>query len=160
MPQKSKLAVSNLSDIVAKSKSVSEVLRTVGLDPTGGNFATFKRFAEAAGLDYSHFEPHYFRVATCAHRGNRTVTDPELFCANSKHSRSVARKRIISDKLLPYVCGVCNLRPTWEGKDLVLVLDHINGANDDHRLCNLRFLCPNCNSQTATFAGKNIGQPT
>jgi predicted amidophosphoribosyltransferase len=37
-----------------------------------------------------------------------------------------------------------------------LVLDHINGIDNDHRLKNLRLLCPNCNSQTRTFAGKNI----
>jgi len=41
----------------------------------------------------------------------------------------------------------------------VLVLDHINGVNNDNRLENLRFLCPNCNSQTATFAGKHIPKP-
>jgi len=38
---------------------------------------------------------------------------------------------------------------------LVLTLDHINGVNDDHRLHNLRLLCPNCHSQTPTFGGKN-----
>ena len=30
-----------------------------------------------------------------------------------------------------------------------------NGKNNDHRIENLRFLCPNCHSQTATYAGKN-----
>ena len=33
--------------------------------------------------------------------------------------------------------------------------NHINGINNDHRLENLRFLCPNCHSQTSTYAGKN-----
>jgi len=35
-------------------------------------------------------------------------------------------------------------------------LDHINGINNDHRLENLRWVCPNCNSQLSTFAGKNV----
>jgi hypothetical protein len=34
-------------------------------------------------------------------------------------------------------------------------LDHINGIRNDHRISNLRFLCPNCDSQTSTFCGKN-----
>lgn len=45
--------------------------------------------------------------------------------------------------------------PEWQGKELVLVLDHINGIHSDNRLNNLRLLCPNCNSQTSTFAGRN-----
>ena len=34
-------------------------------------------------------------------------------------------------------------------------LDHINGINDDNRLENLRFLCPNCHSLTDTYCGKS-----
>jgi len=33
---------------------------------------------------------------------------------------------------------------------------HINGNLDDHRKGNLRFLCPNCHSQTNTYRGKNM----
>lgn len=44
------------------------------------------------------------------------------------------------------------------GQSLSLQLDHINGINNDHRLENLRFLCPNCHSQTNTYAGKNKGR--
>ena len=43
-------------------------------------------------------------------------------------------------------------------KKLSLQLDHINGINNDHRIENLRFLCPNCHSQTETYAGKNKGR--
>jgi 5-methylcytosine-specific restriction endonuclease McrA len=41
---------------------------------------------------------------------------------------------------------------------LVLVLDHINGDRSDNRITNLRLLCPNCNSQQNTFAGRNKGR--
>ena len=37
-----------------------------------------------------------------------------------------------------------------------LILDHINGINSDHRLENLRIVCPNCNATLSTHGGKNI----
>ena len=48
------------------------------------------------------------------------------------------------------------MKDSWHGKPLSLVLDHINGIFNDNRKKNLRFLCPNCNSQTVTFAGKKL----
>ena len=68
------------------------------------------------------------------------------------------KKRIIESKLLDYNCNICSEGPTWRGKTLVLQLDHINGINNDNRIENLRFLCPNCHSQTDTFCGKHKGR--
>ena len=41
------------------------------------------------------------------------------------------------------------------GKPIPLVLDHINGNPYDNLLSNLRVICPNCNTQTSAFAGRN-----
>jgi hypothetical protein len=46
----------------------------------------------------------------------------------------------------------------WNGKKLNLILDHINGVHGDNRPKNLRFLCPNCNSQESTHGGGNKGR--
>lgn len=38
-----------------------------------------------------------------------------------------------------------------------IVLDHINGDSTNWTLYNLRLICPNCDAQTNTYKGKNIG---
>lgn len=78
----------------------------------------------------------------------------DMFCENSKHSRSVLRRNIITNNRIPYKCDICGI-DEWQGKKLSLELDHINGVNNDNRLENLRFLCPNCHSQTVTYGSKN-----
>lgn len=49
-------------------------------------------------------------------------------------------------------CGIHE----WNGKPLVLQLDHIDGDNKNHRKDNLRWLCPNCHTQTTTWGSKNV----
>ena len=54
----------------------------------------------------------------------------------------------------PFRCALCGNEGEWCGQPLTLQLDHVNGRYDDNRLENLRWLCPNCHSQTPTFAGR------
>ena len=60
--------------------------------------------------------------------------------------------------LYPYICAECGQLPEWNGKPLVLQVDHVNGDPTDNRPENFRFLCPNCHTQTETFAGRNCGR--
>jgi len=79
-----------------------------------------------------------------------------LLVRGSHTHRSVVRRKLILEGKIKYECAECGMRPAWQRKPLSLVLDHINGIKNDHRRENLRFLCPNCNSQTDTFSGRNV----
>jgi hypothetical protein len=91
------------------------------------------------------------------------IPHDEMFCINSKSSTGTVKKRVVRDSLVLHHCsnprcllhGITN--PSWAGLPITLHLDHVNGVSNDHRLENLRFLCPNCHSQTATYCGRNKG---
>lgn len=53
-----------------------------------------------------------------------------------------------------YRCICCGV-DEWNGKQLSLHVDHIDGNSDNNFPSNLRLLCPNCHSQTDTFSGRN-----
>lgn len=53
-----------------------------------------------------------------------------------------------------YCCSKCGIYE-WFYSKIVLEIDHINGNNNDDRIENLRYLCPNCHSQTDTWRGRN-----
>lgn len=78
-----------------------------------------------------------------------------LLCENSKLNRGNLKRKLIKFNFLENKCSICGLLPFWNNKELVLILDHINGINNDNRLKNLRLVCPNCDSQLDTFTGKN-----
>jgi 5-methylcytosine-specific restriction endonuclease McrA len=73
--------------------------------------------------------------------------------AQSK-SRITIKRHLLRAGILENRCDWCGLT-TWRGQPISIQIDHVNGIRDDHRLENLRMLCPNCHSQTDTFAAKN-----
>ena len=80
----------------------------------------------------------------------------ERILAESK-SRASIKRRLLEAGLLKNECDECGLT-SWRGRRLSIQLDHRNGVRDDHRLENLRMLCPNCHSQTSTFGTRNRKQ--
>lgn len=75
----------------------------------------------------------------------------EIFCINSNVCKSRIKELIIKEKILEYKCDICGNMGEWNNQKIILHVDHINGVNNDNRLENLRFLCPNCHSQTKTY---------
>ena len=53
------------------------------------------------------------------------------------------------------VCAICGMKPEWNGKPLVFILDHIDGHASHNERSNLRCICPNCDSQLDTYKSKN-----
>src|SRR6202022_2612420 len=72
-------------------------------------------------------------------------------------SRASIKRRLLEEGLLQNRCDECGIT-NWRGQWISIQLHHRNGIRDDHRPCNLLMLCPNCHSQTPTFAARNRKQ--
>lgn len=83
-------------------------------------------------------------------------TCENIFIQNSTADQRTLRRWYYNGKYTKYNCSICGLLPFWQNKELTLILDHINGDNHDDRLENLRWVCPNCNSQLITTGSRNI----
>lgn len=140
--------------IVAESDSYSDILRQLGLSPKGGSSTdVVKRRIAELQCSISHFGTKTLKISP-----NVKYSLDEILIENSSYANiSRLKKRLIKEERLEYKCACCGISE-WLGKPLTLQLDHINGKNNDHRIENLRFLCPNCHSQTDTYAGKNKGE--
>lgn len=77
--------------------------------------------------------------------------------SNDRQVRNKIVKKYIIEKQNG-LCALCNCLPFHNGKPLVFIIDHIDGNFANNNPKNIRAICPNCNSQTDTFAGKNVGK--
>ena len=84
----------------------------------------------------------------------------KVFIENSTHPRHRVKERIIKEKMIEYKCESCGNDGNWNNDVLVLQLEHKNGKSNDNRIENLGFLCPNCHTQTKTYAARNRKNPS
>lgn len=154
MPKDTSFIDNKLIEAVKSSYSVREVLKKLDLVPTGGNYKSFYHRVRRLNLDISHFTGQG-HLSGKSHSWSLKIPLENILVENSTYTNNHdLKKRLLETNLVQYKCSICNISD-WLGKNISLHLDHINGTNNDHRLENLRLLCPNCHSQTDTFAGKN-----
>lgn len=146
-----------LQNLLDTSDSIVDVLEKLGFDGHAGNHRTLKRRFNDEQFDFTQLNINR-RISRTDRLNARLkqapVLDSEIFIERSDASFSTVKKRIKTQSLLEYRCVECGNIGFHNDKPLSLQVDHINGINTDHRLENLRYLCPNCHSQTETFSGK------
>lgn len=141
-----------LTQAVARSKSVMGVLRHLGIRITGGSHAHISRRIKHMGLDTAHFTGQAHLRG--GHSSNRkSAAEILILRADGRRQHAHQLVRALLELGIPHSCNQCGLT-LWCDKPITLQVDHIDGNWLDDRQENLRFLCPNCHSQTPNFGRK------
>lgn len=143
-----------LAPIVASQTSLHGVLRVLGLKLTGGSQASIKRLIEKYQLNTSHFLGQGHGKGRSP--SNRLSWEAVLTHTDRDYRVSPSRiRRAMLESGIKEECSNCFLGPEWHGTHLRLQIDHKDGNFQNNRKENLRFLCPNCHSQTDNFGVQN-----
>jgi hypothetical protein len=148
-----------LIEWINTSSSLTELLNKLNISPN--NTYARKQIKDFAN-EQNVVLPIFLRknINTIKHKNNKTLSRDEImeyFSIDNNKSNALIKNYILKHKLIPYRCSSegCNVNEIWNNKILNLHLDHKNGNNKDNSFDNLRFLCPNCHTQTDTYTAKN-----
>lgn len=146
-----KLNINELKYIIENSENITEILNKIGYKNTSSILhKKLQERIERENISITHLKKYNSQV--------KKYEINDILVENSKYTnRTQLKKRLIELNLLEYKCE-CGNTGWWRDKPMTLQIDHINGKNDDNRLENLRFICPNCHSQTNTFCGRNMNK--
>lgn len=136
------------------SETLNEAVQTLG-GTHGSTLRAAKERISQLSLDTSHFKSRGFRRDFDPVK----ISPEEILIENSPFAAKAARNAFKRFRCISYKCSECPTAEIWNNKPIVLTLDHIDGDSRNHSPKNLRWLCPNCHSQTPTFCGRNRKNP-
>jgi hypothetical protein len=152
MPQRNSYTPENVGAAIAASRTWADVIRHFQLSQSGASRAHLQRLAARWSIDTSHFVGQAWSRGTAR---RETLPAAAILVLGDRIRPVIQLRRALLEIGRQHICEECGVLPVWNDKPLVLQVDHCNGNRFDNRPENLRFLCPNCHSQTDTFGVAN-----
>lgn len=144
-----------LREAIESNTSFAGVLRSLGCKQSGGMHAHIRELVKNLGINKDHF------LGQAHNRGKslpkKSATDIlVLGNPDDAYAKTYQLRRALLEIGREHKCECCGCEPLWKQLPLVLEIDHKNGLKFDNRKENLRFICPNCHSQSDNYGVKNV----
>jgi hypothetical protein len=156
MPRRLSYSEADARTAIAESRSFTEALRALGLCETGGAARILKKWTVRWGISTDHFDPY---AASRARLSHTPIPLEDVLVVGSTYHRGKLKERLFDAALKPRACEMCGQGELWHGREMSLILDHVNGVSTDNRLDNLRVVCPNCAATLDTHCGRKLRLP-
>lgn len=139
--------------VCATARSCAQAIRRLGWSMGGAAYRRVRWLVQHYRVDVGHWTGQGWSVGLPA--GGRPFRERplEVVLSNGsghKNAHSL-KKRLVKHNVIPYVCADCGNDGHWNGSELRLELDHIDGNRENWSKENLAFRCPNCHSQTPSY---------
>lgn len=131
-----------LEPICKDSISISEVLKKLGLSPSGGNHANLKARIKEFNIDISHFKGQGWNKGNFDYSWMKKGTQ---YNSNYRFSLIALRGK---------KCECCQLTE-WMGHEIPLEVHHKDCDKTNNTSENLQLLCPNCHYFTDGYKNRN-----
>lgn len=141
-----------LESIVTTSTSTAQVLRKLGLKEAGGTHHYIKKKIDQYKIDISHFKGRGSDLSKGV-KNKKEWSSLLIKRTDGKRRHAFKLRRALIESGREYKCFVCGQEGTWNGKKLMLQVEHKNKDWLDDRPENVEFICPNCHSQTNGWCG-------
>ena len=142
-----------LEEITKKSYSIAQTIKDLGLNICGGNHSYISKKIKEYGIDTTHFTRKFINKGKSPK--NKKHWKDVLIKQDKNRINVLLLRRSLIENGREYKCEWCGIGNIWNNKPLCIQVDHIDGDGLNNTPSNLRFLCPNCHSQTSTFGIQN-----
>lgn len=151
MNKKSIFNNEELLRIIAKdSNTIFELITKFGCTTKSAHYNTVKKYLKLHNIDISHF------VWSRKGKFKREIKDVLIKNYKGIGCNKKIKKYLYDSGIKKEECELCGLKPNeWKTGKISLILDHIDGINNNNEITNLRIICPNCDSTLDTYMGRN-----